>query len=295
MKVFITGGSGLLGQYLNMRLSQSREILTVYNNNIGNCGRFNSVKLDIGNTKKLKEVFVSFLPDVVIHTGAYSRPEICDNLSREEVFRINVGATADISVLCEKHKCLLIFSSTDLVYDGNRGSMLKEDAEIFPLSLYAESKFEAEKVIKANLGDFVILRTSLLYGIGLSDSVNNFHKMYDNFKAGKPSRLFCDQFRTPLSLIDAAELIAQILTKDMRGEIINFGGRERVSRVELGEILCDVAGFDKSLIEKISMGDVPGLLKVPDVSLNTDKLRSYGIEQKSIEESIFEILRNING
>jgi hypothetical protein len=43
------------------------------------------------------------------------------------------------------------------------------------------------------------------------------------------------------------------------------------------------------------MDDVSGQQQVPDVSLNTDKLRSYGVEQKSIEDSIYEILKLENG
>ena len=56
-------------------------------------------------------------------------------------------------------------------------------------------------------------------------------------------------------------------------------------------MLCDIAEFDKSLLVKSSMNDVPGLPIVEDVSLNTDKLRSLGIKQKSIEESIHEMLQ----
>ena len=295
MKILITGGSGLLGQFLNLRLSEKNNLLTTYHNNPGNCRYFNSVRLDLGNTEEIKKIFLDFMPEVVIHTAALSRPEICSTLPPEEVYRINVNSAEELSRLCEKNKSLLIFTSTDLVYDGYKGSMLKEDAGLNPVSLYAESKLEAEKAIRNIFDNYIILRTSLLYGIGQVDSVNNFHKMYNNFKLGKPMRLFYDQFRTPLSLMDASIMIEQILNLNIRGEIINFGGKQRVSRVELGEILCDIAGFDKSLIERISMDDVPGLQKVPDVSLNTDKLKSYGIEQKSIEESIYEILRSANG
>ena len=40
------------------------------------------------------------------------------------------------------------------------------------------------------------------------------------------------------------------------------------------------------------MDGMPDVPKVEDVSLNTDKLQSYGIQQKSIVESIKEILFN---
>jgi len=87
------------------------------------------------------------------------------------------------------------------------------------------------------------------------------------------------------------EIITKIAHMDIRNETINLGGVERVSRYEMGEILCSVAGYDKSLLQKISLDDIPELPKVEDVSLNTDKLQSLGFKQKSIEVSISKIIR----
>jgi dTDP-4-dehydrorhamnose reductase len=77
---------------------------------------------------------------------------------------------------------------------------------------------------------------------------------------------------------------------DLKGETINLGGTERVSRYELGEILCSLTGFDNNLLQKSTMDEIPNYPKVEDVSLNIDKLRSLGITPISIEESIKEIL-----
>lgn len=115
--------------------------------------------------------------------------------------------------------------------------------------------------------------------------------MNDTIKKGKPVKLFVDQFRTPISLHDAAEIITKIARIDITNEIINLGGVERVSRYELGEILCSVAGYDRSLLEKISLNDIPELPKVEDVSLNTGKLKTLGFNQMRIEESISKIIR----
>ncbi len=78
---------------------------------------------------------------------------------------------------------------------------------------------------------------------------------------------------------------------EIANETINLGGVGRVSRYEMGEILCSVAGYDKSLLQKISLGDIPELSKVEDVYLNTDKLQSLGFKQINIEESISKIIR----
>ncbi len=290
MKILITGGSGLLGQYLNIQLSKVNEIVTTYNSNAGNCNSYNSLRIDLTDSIALKKLFSSYKPDVVIHTAAISRPETCDKLPMNFVQSVNIKSTIEIAELCELHKSKLIYTSTDLVYDGDQGPMLKEDAKLKPVSLYAESKLQSEVGIINTFDNYIILRTSLLYGIGLNHSTNNFHSLLINLKKNYTSKLFYDQFRTPLSLTDAAQLIGKLTDPDLKSITLNFGGKERVSRVMLGEVLCEAGNFDKPLIEKISLHDIPGIHKVEDVSLKTDLMHSLGLTPKSINESICEIL-----
>jgi len=289
-KIIITGGSGLLGQYLNIEAAKENEILTLHNKYIGNCKEFKSVMADVLNFNLMKELFSSFKPDVVFHTAAVTNPIPLPGQNPKDVYNINVNATKNIADLCKQFDSKLIYISTDLVYAGYRGSMLDESAKLIPVSLYAETKLMAEMKVKETLENYLILRSSLLYGFGLNHSRCHFHKMSEELKNDKPVKLFVDQFRTPISLQEAAGMITKIAQMDKANETINLGGLERVSRYELGEILCSVAGYDKSLLEKISLNDIPELPKVEDVSLNTDKLQSLGIKIKTIENSIVDIL-----
>ena len=115
--------------------------------------------------------------------------------------------------------------------------------------------------------------------------------MFLDLRNGKSVKLFADQYRTPLSLKEASRIINELFSSDIKSEIINFGGLERVSRYELGERLCEIANFDKNLLTKIKMDDVPDLQKVEDVSMNTDKLQSFGFKQKTLDEMILEIIK----
>jgi dTDP-4-dehydrorhamnose reductase len=290
MKVLITGGSGLLGQYLNIELSKKNELLTLHNKNLGNCKDFNSYKVDITNFEEIERIIHRFSPDVIIHTAAISTPILSSELSSKEVYKTNVSATKMIAEQCERNNTKLVYLSTDLVYAGYRGSMLSEDSKLIPISLYAETKLMGEAKIQETFDNYLILRTALLYGFGLNKSKCHFHDMYNNLKESKRVKLFTDQFRTPLSLFEAARIISSLINLNVTGEIINFTGPERVSRYELGAFLCDIANLDKRLLEKITMDDIPAFPKVEDVSMTSEKLQSYGIKQKSIEESIKEIL-----
>lgn len=290
MKIIITGGSGLLGQYLNSSLSSIHNILTLYNSNVGNCKNYNSLKINVCNYNSLLTAFNDFNPDVVIHAAAMSHPILPAGISSKDIYDINVNSTKNITELCDKFNSKLIYTSTDLVYAGYRGSMLKENAKLIPASLYAETKLMGEIKIQQTFDNYIILRTALLFGFGINHSKNHFHQMYLDVKNGKPVNLFTDQYRTPLSLNEAARIIKRIVDFDVKSEVINFGGIERVSRYELGERLCEISKLDKNLLVKIKMDDVPGLQKVEDVSMNTDKLQSLGIKQKLLDEMILEIV-----
>jgi len=290
-RILITGGSGLLGQYLNIEAAKENKILTLHNKNIGNCNDFKSKQADITNFNLMNEVFYSFKPNVVIHTAAVTNPIPLPDQNPKNVYSINVNATKNIAELCKKFDTKLIYISTDLVYAGYRGSMLNEGTKLIPVSLYSETKLMGEMKVKETLENYLILRTSLLYGFGLNHSRCHFHKMNAELRSGNPVRLFVDQFRTPISLKEASDIITKIAKMDITNEIINLGGVERVSRYELGEILCSVAGYNKSLLEKILLNDIPELPIVEDVSLNTDKLQSLGFKMKKIENSIVDILK----
>ncbi|MBV6420780.1 MAG: dTDP-4-dehydrorhamnose reductase [Ignavibacteriaceae bacterium] len=289
-KVLITGGSGLLGQFLNLTISNQCKLHTTFKNNPGNCKDFPFSVVDILNEDELKELFENVKPDIVIHSAAITNPVQKENQTSKEYFDTNVNATKNIAILCEQYESKMIYISTDLVYAGYRGSFLKEDAKLIPASLYAETKLVGEMKVKESTDNYLILRTALLYGFGLNHSKCHFQNMYVDLKNRKPIKLFTDQLRTPISLTDASLIIAQLVKMDLINETINLGGTERVSRFEMGEMLCDLAGLDKNLLQKITMDEIPNFPKVEDVSLNIDKLISLNLKPRSIEENINEII-----
>lgn len=291
MKIFVTGGSGLIGQYLNLELSKAHDILTQYNIHEGNCRQYNSIQLSITDYDSISNVFTTFKPDLVIHTAAISKAEKADSLPADQVFEINVVATEKLAELCRRHSAKMIYTSSDLVYAGYRGSMLTEDAKLIPISLYAETKLMGEAKIRKILQNHLILRVSLQFGFGLNHSRSHFEFIYEELKARKKVKLYIDQYRSALSLLESARMIAELVEKDLCNETINFGGDQRVSRYDMGKEICHVCNFDENLLEPVTMDGVNAMYKVPDVSMNIEKLKSFGIKPKTFSESIKEVLK----
>lgn len=289
MKIIITGGSGLLGQYLNVHLSKGNDILTLYNLHKGNCNSFNSYKIDLRQSDELKKVFYQFKPDVVVHSAAITSALLDDRYSLSQYYQNNVVVTENIAKLSSQLKSKLIYISSDLVYDGNRGSFLKENSKLNPLSPYAESKLIGEEKVKEFSENFNILRLALLIGFGLNHSICHFQQTFESLKSKKTVKLFVDQYRSPISLSIAAVTIKQIIEFNLPSGVYNLGGAERISRFNLFELIADRFDFDKNLLIPMKLDDLKQVPKVKDVSLDLSKLNSYGIEIYSIEKIISQI------
>ena len=292
MKILITGGGGFLGEFLNKALFEDHQILSLYHNNPGSCKLNNSKSVDITDKKHFKEIFNEFNPKVVIHAAAISDPPLCNRLNNRVVYNVNVNGTKYIAELCDLNRAKLIYISTDLVYAGYRGSMLDENSKLIPASFYAETKLMGEVKIKEKFDNYLILRQALLFGLSKFNKNNYFQFTYEQLKKGNEVKVFTDQFRTPISVFESAKAIKKLIEKEIKKDTLNLGGIVRVTRAELGELLCEITGFDKSLLRKIKMDDIPDYAGVKDVSLNTDKLSSLGIKIKSLSDSISEIVKN---
>jgi dTDP-4-dehydrorhamnose reductase len=292
LKVLITGGSGFLGQYINVTLNKDFDILTTFHTNPGNCTEFRSAIIDLRNSNALSSIFKNFKPQIVVHTAAYSTPDICNKIDKNEVINFNVNLVKVLSNLCNDYKSRLIFTSTDLVYKTDT-SLIKEDGQLNPKSLYAESKVLAEEAIENNSNDYLILRTSLLYGIGLNNKRTHFQNMLEMLENNKKVNLFFNQYRTPLEAKDGARIISELIKKNVSNQIINFGGPERISRYAMGELVCEIFEFDNKNLVKTDGKELMKDIFVEDVSMNTAKLQSYGIQQKGIKEVLIEISEEI--
>lgn len=290
-KILLTGGSGLLGGYIARAASERYELLSLYHTNPASSPARN-VKCDITKSEELENVFHSFQPDIVIHTAAVSNPKNADALTPATVFAINVAATESLARIAAKNGTRFIYTSTDLVYAGYRGSMLSEEAKLVPATLYAETKLMGERKIKQFSENYLILRTALLYGFAYNAKKNFFHLMVEAFERGEKMDVFTDQFRTPLYLADAARIITELIESPAKNEIINFGGPERLARVEMGELICKYGNFPLSLLNKVIMAERPEVVPVADVSLDTSKLRSLGISQTPVEECVRHAFEN---
>ncbi|EPS63419.1 hypothetical protein M569_11367, partial [Genlisea aurea] len=167
------------------------------------------------------------------------------------------------------------------VYEGTK-SFYREEDETVPVNVYGRSKLEAENYISANWPNYAILRSSIIYGPQTAHPVPKplpIQWMCSEMAKGVALDFFDDEFRCPVFVRDLVTVIQRLTTKWISGDhqtrlVLNVGGPDRVSRVQMAEAVARVKGYDSSsLIKPVSAASVDRGVKSPaDISMDITKL-----------------------
>lgn len=169
--------------------------------------------------------------DVVVWLAALVGDPAC-GLNEATTREINVDS---VVFLKNNFKGRIIFMSTCSVYGAAEGE-LHEGSSLNPLSLYARSKLECEKILADS--NALIFRLGTLYGIGDHFSRIRFDLVVNTFVMraifhGKIDVFGGAQYRPLLHVRDAAYAIFSCLEKNPRG-LFNLHS-ENVTIVEIVE------------------------------------------------------------
>ena len=303
--LLITGATGFLGQYLVAAASKRWRVAgTFHRTRREDAERLfagiDSGKIDLTDFRDVREMLDAVRPKAVIHTAALADPNYCEQ-HPDESLRVNLQATLNLAGLCGDRGIPFVFTSTDLVFDGNSG-LYAEDAAISPLNLYGEHKALAEQAVLDRYDEAAICRMPLLFGFADNGRVPFFQRMASEFQAGRPMTLFADELRTPISGGVAAaglllvagsgldESVNPMEIERVRG-LLHLGGRESISRYEMGLQMLDVMGLPSSLAEPISFQDVPAVAaRAADVSLDSSRAYELGFDPPTVRKQIERLL-----
>lgn len=219
--------------------------------------------LDITDFTAVERAFWRESPDAILHCAALSKSPACQ-AQPQQARRINVEATRHLVALATEIPFFLF--STDLVFDGQLGQYVESDP-VNPLSIYAETKVEAERLVLGN-SRHTVLRTSLNHGTSPTGDRAFNEEMLNSWQAGKTSRLFIDEFRSPIPATVTARATWELLSQGAMG-LLHLAGSERLSRFEIGEHLARQHPELPHRLESASLHEYVGAPRAPDTSLNS--------------------------
>lgn len=248
-RILVVGASGLVGSNCLRHFSELENVTVA-----GTYFSFpqpNTHKYDTLNPSDPENFDVhGFKPDVIVHTGALTWVDYCEE-HPEESYEKTVQSTKNLAALANETGARLVYISTDYVFDGKSGPY-SEDAEINPLSVYAEHKLEAERLVLAEVPNALAIRITNVYGDEARNK-NFIARLVDQFQEGKTLelRLPYDQYATPANAWDIARALALLIADNKTG-VYHIAGTDWVSRVQLAQRVLKYFPDNASTIEGIS-------------------------------------------
>jgi dTDP-4-dehydrorhamnose reductase len=204
MKVFITGGNGMLGRTLQRRLRLHELFIA------------DLPEVDIAVGRCVEQAVAAFRPEVIIHCAAMTQVDACET-EPDKAYRINALGSANVACAAARHGARMIAVSTDYVFDGSLDRPYHEFDAPAPQTVYGASKWAGEEAVRRHCPDHTIVRIAWLYGENGPSFLHTMLKL--GGQGGGPLKLVDDQIGNPTSTDAVAELIERLLADPIPGVV----------------------------------------------------------------------------
>ncbi len=291
MKILLTGSNGLLGQKLVELIAPMSDFELVATsrgkNRLSDSDlSYHYQSLDITSKQQVMDTVATHRPDAIIHTAAMTNVDQCQT-EQAQCQQLNVDAVDYLIEAARLHKAFLLHLSTDFIFDGSFGP-LDEEATPNPISVYGQSKLDAENLLLNSDVEWAIARTVLVYGLAQDMSRSNIILWVKNsLENQQPIKVVNDQWRTPTLAEDLA-MGCFLIVKNRAKGIFNIAGKDMLTPYEMALKTAEYFNLDTS---SMTMADSSNFSqparRPPKTGLTIDKARKIlGYEPRSFEEGI---------
>jgi len=292
-KVLIVGASGFLGWNLAKTLRGAYEVAGTFDRNPVELRGCRMEKLDLGSKSNAASLVRGLCPDVVLNAAAIIDVDLCER-ERERAALINAEGSRIVAELAAEIGARVIYFSTDMVFDGQKGMYSEEEAPR-PLNWYGETKLAGETWARACCPRAVIARLALMYGAGSRAHGSFLQWMLRRLEKGEGVDLFTDQLRTPTFVGDVCLAVSKIIEHPELAGVYHLAGPERMNRYEFGERVADIFHFPVRLLRPVRMQELKNLMPRPkDNSLDGRKAeRELQIEFRGVTDGLRAVAEEI--
>lgn len=295
--ILITGGAGYIGSVLVPELLKEGHKVCVYDSLLfGGNGllpyfrnpNFTFVKGDIRDTKKLKPLLED--KDIIIHLAAIVGYPACSR-NPELTKEVNLDATKNLVDMVRDDQYIL-FGSTGSNY-GAVKDICTEESPLTPLSLYGETKTEAEKYIMDNC-NATAYRFATAFGssprLRLDLLVNDFvcKAIRDKYIVVYESHFM----RTFIHVYDIARSFIHAINnqKTMQGNVYNVGSNKmNCSKKDICDLIKEKTDY------YLHLADFDGDADKRNYIVSYDKISETGFDTTiSLKDGINELVGSVN-
>ena len=292
----------MLGLNLALEAAKQHTVFGTVNSHPIKTKAFEVLRVNLLDPDEMDRVVTYANPDWVIHCAALANLEACE-ANPALAKQLNTDLPEKLATIVARGGARLLHVSTDAVFDGQRGNYTEDD-QPEPLSVYARTKFDGEKVVAAVKPEAIVARVNL-FGWSLSGKRSLAEFFYNNLVAGKQVMGFTDVYFCPLLANDLAKIFIEMLTAGLQG-LYHVVSSDCISKYEFGLKLSRQFDLDWKLISPTSVTE-GGLkaIRSPNLTLKSDKLakaihnplpglstgmkRFYTLYQQGYPQKLFEM------
>lgn len=263
---------------------------------------FTDLSLDTGfdilKPETIEETFKNNPAQTILHLAAFTDTNAAWNQKDDKnglCYRLNVVGTQNIVNLSQKYHKHLIYISTDYVFDGSQPTPYTETDTPHPLDWYAETKFQAEKIIPS---EFTIVRIASPYRAQFVPKIDLVRKIISKLSQNQICNLFTDQITTPTFIDDIALGLRKIIDNPRSGTY-HLVGSSSQPIFDMGLTIARTFGYSSDLIQPSSLAEY---LKTPNarpyasnLALSNRKIiADYGFVPRTLTEGLLELKRQLS-
>ena len=292
-KVLLVSGSGFLGSHLLHSLPShfsSLHYSSRTNSESKTSAKRFHLHLDQPIAPKMENLLRKNSFSLGIICAAVSDPEQCF-LHPEFSHRVNVTATQEMVDLFCEFGIKTIFFSSDLVFGGQK-DLCTETESTCPTTLYGKQKVLAEEYVLGKHPTNLVLRVSKLMST-FPHPRNPLNPILEALCKNKETKLFFDQFTTPLFIEDIAKAVFLASQRKLNG-IYHLGMDQKFSRLEVGMLLSELLKRNPKYLIPSRMAEHPFReYRGPTNTLNSRKFElATDFRFRRFSDSITEIKKN---
>ena len=244
-RIGVIGADGQVGsQVVSAAQAQGRDVVRITRR-----ATESVLRADLCDPDSIEGALRFARPSHVILAAAATNVAYCEE-NPVDSWAVNVDGTAAVARVASSINAVLVFLSTDYVFDGMAGPY-DEEAAPNPINEYGRQKLAAEHLVLARPENLVV-RTCQVFGPD-SRRKNFVLRVADQLDAGRPVEAERDLYGTPTYSLDLAASLLFLVASGATGTW-HVAGDQWLSRFELAQLIARAAGRDEGSIHAVEAG-----------------------------------------